>query len=85
MTSTLSNLSDEVSQLKADFEKLRTEINSNLNKYSNSIESVQKLCLQVTQMTTSLEDKLANALNDEKEWKEIKIKLATTSLKNGYP
>ena len=52
---------------------------SKLNACSNSIELAEQLCHQATQMTTSLEDKLANAANEEKEWKEIKVKLAKTS------
>ncbi len=32
-------------------------------------------------MTTILENKLVNASNEEKEWKDIKVKLATTSIK----
>jgi hypothetical protein len=79
MASTLNNLCEEVSKLKTSFEKLRTEANAKLTECSNSIGSAEKLCHQATKMTTNLEEKLAHASNDEKEWKDIKVKLATTS------
>jgi hypothetical protein len=53
----------------------------NLDECSECIKSAKKLCQEATEMTTILENKLVNASNEEKEWKDIKVKLATTSIK----
>ncbi|CAF1089215.1 unnamed protein product [Adineta steineri] len=41
----------------------------------------EKVCLETIEINTILESKLVNALNKEKEWKDIKVKLATISIK----
>ncbi len=52
MVSTLNNLCDEVSKLRTNFEKLRTEVVAKLTECSDCIGSAEKLCRQATQMTT---------------------------------
>ncbi|CAF3920479.1 unnamed protein product, partial [Rotaria sordida] len=81
MSSSLNTLGDNVNQLETRFDTLREEVISKLNECSDCIKSAKKLCRQATEMTTVLENKLVNASNEEKEWKDIKVKLATTSIK----
>ncbi|CAF3707380.1 unnamed protein product [Rotaria socialis] len=78
--SNLSTLRDNVNQLESRFEKLREDVISKLNECSDCIKSAKQLCQEATETTTILENKLTNASNEEKEWKDIKIKLATTSI-----
>ncbi|CAF3348644.1 unnamed protein product [Rotaria sp. Silwood2] len=80
MTSTRSNLCEEISKFRTSFEKLRTEINAKLSECNNYIGLAEKLCRQATQMTNNREDKLANLSNEEKEWEEIDVELATMSV-----
>ncbi|CAF4061748.1 unnamed protein product, partial [Rotaria sordida] len=81
MSSSLNTLGDNVNQLETRFNTLREEVISKLNECSDCIKSAKKLYRQATEMTTILENKLVNASNEEKEWKDIKVKLATTSIK----
>ncbi|CAF3335863.1 unnamed protein product [Rotaria socialis] len=78
--SILNTLRDNVNQLETRFVKIREETISKLNECSECIKSAKQLCHEATEMTTVLENKLVNASNDEKEWKDIKVKLATTSI-----
>jgi hypothetical protein len=81
MESNVDTLRGNVNQLKTRFDQLREEVISKLNECSDCIQTAEKLCQEATQMTTILENKLVNASNEEKEWKDIKGKLATTSIK----
>ncbi|CAF3956738.1 unnamed protein product, partial [Rotaria magnacalcarata] len=59
---------------------------TNLATIHNQIAQIktrfaEELYGQVTKMATHLEEKLANVSNEEKEWKETKIKLGTTLVK----
>ncbi|CAF2666924.1 unnamed protein product [Rotaria sp. Silwood2] len=78
--SNLNVLQDNVDQLETRYEKLRVDIISKLNEYSNCIKSAKQLCHQTTEINTISEDKLVNTSNEEEEWKDIKAKLATTSI-----
>ncbi|CAF0961162.1 unnamed protein product [Rotaria sordida] len=78
--SNLNVLRDNIDKLETGYEKLRIDINSKLNEYSNCIESAKQLCHQTIEINTIPEDKLFNTSNEEKEWKDIKAKLATTSI-----
>ncbi|CAF1462717.1 unnamed protein product [Adineta steineri] len=62
------------------FDKIRDETISKLNECSNCIKMSEKLYLETIEMNTILESKLVNASNEEKEWKDINVKLATTSM-----
>ncbi|CAF3763004.1 unnamed protein product [Rotaria sp. Silwood1] len=79
--SSLNTLRDKANQLETCFNALREKVISKLNECSDCIKSVKNLYHQATEMTTVLENKLVNASNGEKEWKDIKVKLATTSIK----
>ncbi|CAF3464572.1 unnamed protein product [Rotaria socialis] len=78
--SNLNTLRDNVNQLETQFEKLLEDVISKLKECSDCIKSAKQLCHEATETTTILESKLVNASNEEKEWKDIKIKLATTSI-----
>ncbi|CAF3624124.1 unnamed protein product [Rotaria socialis] len=78
--SNLNTLRDNVNQLESQFEKLREDVISKLKECSDCIKSAKQLCHEATETTTILENKLVNASNEEKEWKDIKVKLATTSI-----
>ncbi|CAM4850396.1 unnamed protein product [Rotaria magnacalcarata] len=78
--SNFNTLRDNVNQLETQFEKLREDVISKLKECSDCIKSAKQLCHEATEATTILENKLVNASNEEKEWKDIKIKLATTSI-----
>ncbi|CAF4683036.1 unnamed protein product [Rotaria sp. Silwood2] len=79
--SNLSTLRDNTNQLETRFDTLREDVISKLNECSDCIKSAKKLYHQATEINTVLENKLVNATNEEKEWKDIKVKLATTSIK----
>ncbi|CAF2562409.1 unnamed protein product [Rotaria sp. Silwood2] len=81
MDSNLNTVRDNVYQLETYFDKLRNEVISKLNECSDSIKSAKYLCHQAKELTTVLENKLINTSNEEKEWKDIKTKLATTSIR----
>ncbi len=81
MESNLRTLQDNINQLETRFENLREDVISNLNECSNYIKSAKQLCEEATKMNIDLGNKLANVSNEEKEWKNVKVKLATTSLK----
>ncbi|CAF3618799.1 unnamed protein product [Rotaria sp. Silwood1] len=78
--SNLNTLREDVNQLETRFNTIREEVISKLNQCSDCIKSAKQLYHQATEMTTVLENKLVNASNEEKEWKDIKAKLATTSI-----
>jgi len=80
MTSTLSNLCEEVRTLKTNFEQLRTEVNAKLSECSHYIESAEKLCQQAKQMTNNLEEKFINVSKEEIEWEDVKVELTTMSI-----
>ncbi|CAF1174164.1 unnamed protein product [Adineta steineri] len=81
MESNLDTLRDNTKQLRTHFEKVREDNISKLNECSDYIRTIEKLCDQAIQMNAELENKLANVSNEEKEWKNIKLKLSTTSIK----
>ncbi|CAF3200699.1 unnamed protein product [Rotaria sp. Silwood2] len=80
--SILNALRDKVNQLESRFNTLREEAISKFNEFNDCIESAKSVCHQATEMTTVLENKLVNASNEEKEWKDTKVKLTTTSMKD---
>ncbi|CAF0859943.1 unnamed protein product [Rotaria sp. Silwood1] len=81
MDSNLHTVRDNVHELETRFDKLRNEVILKLNECSDCIKSAKYLCHQAKEITTVLENKLINTSNEEKEWKDIKVKLATTSMK----
>jgi hypothetical protein len=81
MESNVNTLRDNVNQLKTRFDKLREDVISKLNECSDCIQTAEKLCEEATKITTISKNKLVNATSEEKEGKDIKVKLATTSLK----
>ncbi|CAF1577547.1 unnamed protein product [Rotaria magnacalcarata] len=80
MNSDLISFETTVKQLETDFDKLREDISSKLNACSDCIKLAKQLCDQAREIKTVLETKLVNATEEEKEWKNIKVKLATTSI-----
>ncbi|CAF4084936.1 unnamed protein product [Rotaria magnacalcarata] len=82
MTSTnFATIHNQITQIKTRFGTLRSDIIEKLNECDACINSAEELYGQVTQMATHLEEKLANVSNEEKEWKETKMKLGTTLVK----
>ena len=82
MTSTrLATLQSQITQLKTRFDGLRTDVVEKLNECNICMKSAEELYREVTEMAVHLEDKLTNVSNEEKEWKETKIKLGMTSIK----
>ncbi|CAF3659459.1 unnamed protein product [Rotaria sordida] len=79
--SNLNTLGDNVNHLETRFNTLREDVVSKLNECGDCIKSAKKIYSQATEMNTILENKLVNLSNEEKEWKDIKVKLATTSIK----
>ncbi|CAF0821068.1 unnamed protein product [Adineta ricciae] len=80
MDPNLQKLHGNVKRVRACFEKLASEIMTKLNECNNCIRTAENLCEQVVNVKAMLDDKLINVNNDEKEWKEIKLKLATTAI-----
>ena len=77
----LETLQDHVDQLEARFDKLREDVITKLNECSDSVKASKKLCRRATEMSIDVTKKLTKTLKEEKEWKDIKAKLATTSIK----
>jgi uncharacterized protein related to proFAR isomerase len=67
--------------IKTSFNKLQIEINSKLNECSNCMETVEKLHRKAKETSIDLEEQMVNALKEEKEWIDIKTKLAKLSKK----
>ena len=80
-SSPLDALREDVSELKVPFDKVRVAIGSELTKGSKRLEATEKLYQAAADMTKTLENKHTNASNEQKEWKDVKVKLAKTSLK----
>ena len=78
MESNVDTLRNEVNQLRVSFDALRDDVITKLNQCSDHIKTVESLSQQATKMNAVLENQLANASNEEKEWKDIQVKLATT-------
>ncbi|CAF1345342.1 unnamed protein product [Adineta steineri] len=78
MESNLDTIRENTKQLRTRFEKVRADIISKLDEYNDHIRTTEKLCDQAIQMNGGLENKLANVSNEEGEWQDIKLKLATT-------
>jgi hypothetical protein len=71
----------EVSQLKAQFERLQQEVITKLKECNSCIESAERLNEEGDVLIRNLEDSLANISNDAKEWQQIRVKLASTAVK----
>ncbi|CAF0818161.1 unnamed protein product [Adineta steineri] len=81
MESSLDTLPDNTKQLSTRFENVHEDIISKLNEDSDYIRTTEKLCDQTIKMNGDLENELVNISNEEREWKSIKLKLSTTSIK----
>ena len=82
MTSdTVTALHDKINETKTRYNQLREEINSKLNECSDCLSTIEKLHREAGKMTITLEEQVTNSLNEEKEWKDIKSRLATISTK----
>lgn len=80
MTSeTLIKLQERINQTKTRYEELQQEINTKLQECSDCLATIEKLHHEVGKLTRNCEDQLANALNEEKEWEDIRSKLAIVS------
>jgi len=77
----LKDLQNKVNQLETQFATLRGDITIKLTECNDCIKAVKQLCSESVKMNTDIETKLANVSNEEKEWKDIKAKLAKTSIK----
>ena len=78
MESDVDTLRNEVNQLRVSFDALRDDVVAKLNQCTDHIRAVESLSKKATEMNAVLENQLANASNEEKEWKDIQVKLATT-------
>jgi hypothetical protein len=82
MTSdTVTVFHDKLNEAKTRYNQLRQEINSKLNECSDCLDIIEKLHLEAGKMTINLEEELANALIEEREWHNIKERLAKLSTK----
>ncbi|CAF1288690.1 unnamed protein product [Rotaria sp. Silwood1] len=79
-SSDLHIIRDNANQLETRFNQLREDVISKLNECYDYIKSAKKSCRQATEMIATLENRLANISNEEKEWRDIKVKLGTTSI-----
>jgi len=77
----LNALREDVSELKGPFDEVRYEIDSKLTKGSERMAATERLYSAAASMTKTLQQKYTNASNEQKEWKDVKVKLATTLLK----
>lgn len=80
MESDLDKLQDKVNKLRVRFDHLRDEMIGKLNKCSHYLENAEELCREAKQKHSILNHKLAHVSSEEKEWKEIQKKLASTAL-----
>lgn len=71
----------EVTELKTQFQQLQQEIITKLKEYGSCIYSAEKLNQEAGVLVRNLADSLANVSNDEKEWQQIRVKLASTAVK----
>lgn len=79
--SNLKTLQDNLNQIEKSFNKLREDINSKLVECSHCIKTAKESCHEPTKMNTDLGNTFAGVSNEEKEWNNIKLKLATTSVR----
>ncbi|CAF4912685.1 unnamed protein product, partial [Rotaria sp. Silwood1] len=79
MNSDLNIIRDDINQVETRFDNLHEDFISKSYECSDYIKCVKNLCHQVTEVVTDLDNKLANALNEQKEWEDIKAKLAITA------
>ena len=80
MASNVQTLQNEVNQLRISFDAVRDDVVTKLNQCSDHIKTAESRSQLATEMNAVLENKLANASNEEKEWKDIRVKLATTAI-----
>jgi hypothetical protein len=80
MASNVQTLQDEGNQLRVIFDAVRDDVVAKLNQCSDQIKTFQTLPQQATEMNVNLENKPINASNEEREWKDIQVKLATTAI-----
>lgn len=73
--------SKELDQLKTQFASLQVDLITKLKECNNCIIIVERLNHEAKLLAKDLEDSLANVSNDAKEWQEIKVKLASTTVK----
>ena len=78
MAEKVETLQDHVQQLRVRFDAKRKEIDACLDECGGDIGTAERLCAEAIRMHSDLENKLINASNEEKEWKDIRVKLATT-------
>ena len=80
--SPLKPLRDDNSELKGPFDQVRNDLDAKLKKCNERILTTKKLYLATVDMTKTVKDKHVSASVEEKEWRDIKIKLANTLFKN---
>ena len=73
---------EDVSELKVPFDTVREEISSTLMKGSKHMQATEQLYLAAANMTKTLDKKYTDASNEQKEWKDVKVKLARTLQKD---
>lgn len=80
MASNIQENQGTAGKLRIRFDQLRADVITKLNECSDCIAAAEKLDQETTTAAAILESKLVNASNEEKEWKDIKVKLAATSV-----
>jgi hypothetical protein len=71
---------DDISGLKVPFDKIRVEMDTKLKKCREHIAETERLHLAAVETKRTLDQKCVNVSNEQEEWKDIKAKLAKTSL-----
>ncbi|CAF1642654.1 unnamed protein product, partial [Didymodactylos carnosus] len=83
-TKELEKQADELNRMKPLIGKLKEDhalIQAKLNQFDDYIKTFEQLNQDAIKIKKIMDDSQINWANDEKEWKDVKEKLATTSLK----
>ena len=75
-TTSLDGVRDDVNKVKTRFNELQTEIKARLDESSKCMETVEALHRDVAKKSVTAENDLAVALKNEKDWIDIKARLA---------
>ena len=78
----LEALRDDNSELKRPFDEVRNDLDAKLKECNERILTAEKLYLATVDMNKTVHSKDVNASQEEKEWRDIKVKLANTLLKD---
>ena len=75
----LNAFQEKINETKTRYNGLCNEINTKLKECSECLGKIETFHREAESMKTDREEQLSNALNEEKEWEEIKARLAIIS------